>query len=405
MRVTKTHFQIMAGCSTAMALAVVLAGLPARADDDTSLSSRMQTTQQANVAALPGTTAGADKTAADLSVPATEPAAGGAKIETITERYPNGSVKVERQVAQDAVGNYVNQGSYTMYDLDGKVVKAGKFQDGKQTGLWSQQLTKDEGHLFSAGQEKEFAGPFASEATFVDGQLNGTWTIKDAKGQKVIEWNFDHDIRHGTWTWWHPTGEKRLEATYRFGSLNGSLLEWDTTGKQVSDYTYVDGKCLVKTVGWYALGHKHFEGAYLRTQNVPAPTYDWWTSMSKAAPVAASGPDQKHGVWTEWYPSGTKKGEGQYDHDLPVGKFSYWYENGQVLAEGNYLAGSRTGTWISWHANGVKELQANYKDGDIVGKAMTWNADGKLVEVREDAVRPQPAKKPAQAQSTDVQRR
>ena len=34
-------------------------------------------------------------------------------VEQVTERYPNGKIKIERQVTKDAAGNYVNHGTYT----------------------------------------------------------------------------------------------------------------------------------------------------------------------------------------------------------------------------------------------------------------------------------------------------
>ena len=38
-------------------------------------------------------------------------------VEPVTERYPNGKIKIERQVTKDAAGNYVNHGTYTRYDV------------------------------------------------------------------------------------------------------------------------------------------------------------------------------------------------------------------------------------------------------------------------------------------------
>jgi len=317
-----------------------------------------------------------------------------AKVETVTERYPDGSVKIERQVTQDSAGNYINHGTYTMYNLDGKPLKAGQFQNGKQHGAWVQYLAKDEGYLFSTGQEKEFQGPFASESTFVDGQLHGIWRIKDRNKNNVIEWNFEHGVRDGRWTWWHPNGQKRSEATYTNGALNGEVLEWDRDGKQVSQNTYVNGKCLVKAIGWYAVGQKHFEGYYLRVQNMSEPVYDWWTSSAKAAPAVPAAPDQMHGVWIVWYRNGNKKTEAQYDHDVPVGKFTWWYENGQKQADAEYQAGVKSGTWITWHSNGQKESQGEFKEGTLVSQWMHWDADGKLVEVHDlNTVRSQGVKR------------
>jgi antitoxin component YwqK of YwqJK toxin-antitoxin module len=316
--------------------------------------------------------------------PAPAPSAtSDADGELVTERYPDGSVKIERQVTKDAAGNYVNHGTYTAYAPDGTVQKTGVFQNGKLQGKWTQSFAKDEGHLFAADHDTEFQGPFVSEATFVDGQLDGTWTIKDRNGQNIVEWNFDHGARNGKWSWWYPNGDKRLEATYKNGNLDGEVSEWNQGGQLASKTTYVDGKLLDKVVGWYALGQKHFEGFYLRVAHMPEATYDWWKGSIATAAAAPTGEDQKHGTWTEWYRSGNKKTEAQYDHNVAVGKFTWWYENGQKQAEVEYQMGVYNGTFTTWHANGLKESQAEYRNGELVDKWMHWDADGKLVEMRD----------------------
>ncbi len=85
----------------------------------------------------------------------------------------------------------------------------------------------------------------------------------------------------------------------------------------------------------------------------------------------------------EWYRSGNKKTEAQYDHNVAVGKFTWWYENGQKQAEVEYQMGVLNGTWTTWHTNGLKESQAEYRNGELVDKWMHWDADGKLVEMRD----------------------
>ena len=309
-------------------------------------------------------------------------ATAATSVELVTERYPNGNVKIERQVTKDANGNYVNQGTYKAYDLDGKVQKAGEFVDGKLQGKWTQSLAKDNGHLFSADHDTEFSGPFVSEATFVDGQLHGAWTIKDQTGRSVVAWNFDNGVRDGKWTWWYPNGEKRLEATFSNGKLDGDVLEYSRDGQQTSKETYIDGMHLTKTVGWYTLGQKHFEGYYLRDSDMPEPSYDWWKGTVATTATKASEKDLQHGAWIEWYQSGNKKTEAQYDHGVAVGRFTWWYENGQKQAEVDFHAGVLGGTWVTWHPNGLKESQAEFKNGELVDQWMHWDADGKLVETR-----------------------
>ncbi len=379
MHVTKAFWR------TAGAVGVVLISLAATAQEVTKGSSAAATinaTDTPSIATAPG-----HKTAPKAGLAKGAASADGVldmgKLETVTQRYPDGKVKVEREVGQDAAGNFFSQGIYKYYSPSGDVLKSGEFLNGKQQGKWTQQLAKDEGHLFSAGHDNQWSGPFTSEATFQDGRLHGTWTIKDSQGQNIIQWSFDNGIRSGTWTWWHSNGQKRLEATYVNGALNGDVLEWDHDGKIVNQNSYIDGKCVVKTVGWYTLGQKHYEGTYLRTPNMPQATYDWWNSKIATSANAAAAPDQQHGAWTEWYPSGNKKTEGQYDRGVSTGKFTWWYENGQEQAEGEYEAGQKTGTWTTWHSNGLKESLGEYKAGKLVTKLMHWAADGKLVESQE----------------------
>jgi antitoxin component YwqK of YwqJK toxin-antitoxin module len=367
---------------TAGAVGIVLASLTVGAQEVKKGSATVETINVIEAPSLPAATG-------HKLAPATGPfkAAGPAsgildmgKLETVTQRYPDGKIKVEREVGQDAAGNYFSQGMFKLYAPTGEVVKAGEFLNGKQQGKWTQQLAKDEGHLFSASHDNQWSGPFASEATFQEGRLHGTWTIKDSHGQNAIQWTFDNGVRSGAWTWWHSNGQKRLEASYVNGVLNGDVMEWDQDGKVVNQNSYVDGKCVVKTVGWYTLGQKRFEGTYLRTPNIPQATYDWWTSRIVTSASAPAVHDLQHGTWTEWYPSGNKKSEGQYDRGIPAGKFTWWYENGQEQAEGEYEAGQKTGAWITWHANGLKESLGEYKAGKLVTRWMRWTADGKLVE-------------------------
>jgi len=305
------------------------------------------------------------------------------KLEMVTARYPDGKIKIEREVGQDAAGNYFNQGSFKMYSPSGDVVKAGEYLNGRQIGKWTQKLVKDDGYLFSLAQDGELTGPYTSEATFQDGRLHGAWLIKDARGQSLIQWTFENGVPAGTWTWWYANGQKRLEATYSNGALTGDVIEWDRDGKIINKNTYVDGKCVVKSVKWYTLGQKHFEGNYLHATGMPDATYDWWNSKIVTATIPADVPDQQHGIWTEWYPGGNKKTEGEYDHGVAIGKFTWWYENGQKQAEGDYENGQKSGVWTTWHANGLKETQAEYKVGKLVSKLMTWSANGKLIESRE----------------------
>ena len=125
----------------------------------------------------------------------------------------------------------------------------------------------------------------------------------------------------------------------------------------------------------------------------------WKPSPGRHGPRASTGllrlsvgsPDLQHGLWTEWYPSGNKKTEGQYHRGLTVGKITWWYENGQEQAEGEFDAGKKTGTWITWHPNGLKESLVEYQAGKPIPSLLAWSADGKLLESREGQEKPEMA--------------
>jgi antitoxin component YwqK of YwqJK toxin-antitoxin module len=303
-------------------------------------------------------------------------------LETITERYPGGSVKLQREMTLDAGGNYVNHGAYTEYDARGAVVRTGQFRQGKLVGPWTWVFRAGEAGLFSGSLDAQFQGPFVSEANFVDGKLHGPWTIADRDGQHVIEWGFDHGQRHGKSLWRHPNGQTRREVTYDRGKPAGEMVEWDANGKETSRIQFINGRALVRKVEWHAPGKKAYEGNYLVGIRSQESSFDWWngTVQSSSSPGV---PEWKHGLWTAWHPNGQKKAEGEYREDKPVGPFAWWYESGQKQAEGEYVEGVPSGVWITWHANGVKESRGEYRRGSAVGKWMRWNAEGRLSEARE----------------------
>ncbi len=360
-----------------------LAGVPDRIPDSSAIRSPGEMSVPAEPAAAnaprlprlpaPGTPA----------LPGSTAAGRGSEPEMVTERYPDGNVKIERQVILDTAGNYVDHGTYTEYDSNGRIIRSGEFRNGKQHGKWLHYFDEGQGHLFSGKLENEFAGPFVAEAIFADGLLHGSWIIKSRNGRKIIDWNFDRGIRSGKSIWWYPNGEKRLEVVYRNGMMDGELLEWNPEGKLVSRVPFVDGRRLVKKVEWHGPGQKAYEGCYLVAQDVVEPSYDWWNATAKAIPIAHVGQDQKHGVWTAWYPNGNKQIEARYDRDLPVGMFTWWYENGQKQAEGDYKGGVKHGMWTTWHPSGFKESKCEYRDGILVGKWMRWDTAGKLAEIHD----------------------
>src|SRR5262245_59309468 len=65
-------------------------------------------------------------------------------VEVVRERYPDGKVKIERDVTVDADGNYVNHGAWRMWDDSGRLVAEGQFAMGRRSGQWSRSWSRGE---------------------------------------------------------------------------------------------------------------------------------------------------------------------------------------------------------------------------------------------------------------------
>lgn len=308
--------------------------------------------------------------------------APGAVIETIKERFPDGAVHIEREVTQDALGNYVNHGSWTMYDRAGTMVAEGHYVNDLRDGVWHRWYRRDDAVIFSSLPYNQFQEPFVSEATFKNGQLNGTWTIYDAKQRKVSEWEFTDGQRNGASTWYYVNGRKLREANYRDGALHGEMVEWDSNGQPTIRDSFQDGrKIATKTTYYPNSKKKQAEGMYLFAKIVPKTADDWWNA--KPAEFTVIGKDERHGAWTSWYSNGQKQMTGEFRNDVEVGKFTWWYPNGQKATEGQYKIGKPDGEWVWWHPNGQKATAGSYALGNPVGRWSGWDETGRLTRAED----------------------
>lgn len=301
----------------------------------------------------------------------------GAEQEVIKERFPNGSVKIERQVTQDAEGNYINHGSWMMWDERGNVVAQGQFDHDQREGTWQRWYRSvNEAGLLSKQPYQQFSGPFLSRATFKRGQLDGHWTIYDRQNRKVSEWQFADGKRHGKSTWWHANGRKMREATFIDGTLDGQLQEWSAEGVLRLNDTFQAGRKLAKRLKQYPDGKKKSEAVYLFAKEVVQTPDDWWNC--KLLVTAPAGSDEKHGPFVSWHPNGQRQLEGAYEHGLQVGTFTWWRPNGQQQLQGSFVAGKQHGVWTWWYGNGQKQIQGEYANGNPTGKWSWWREDGKV---------------------------
>ena len=301
------------------------------------------------------------------------------EVEVIKERFPNGSIKIERSVTQDAHGNYINHGPWKTWDQSGRLVAQGDFDHGQRTGTWVRWYrTAIEAELLNTPPYEQFINPFISQAAFKAGRLHGAWTIYDSKMHKISQWHFVDGRRHGTSTWWHATGKKMREVTYRDGEIEGQLLVWNPDGALKTKETYQDGRKLAEKVTHHNGGQKKSAGTYLFAKEVEQTPDDWWNC--KPAVNTKSGRDEKHGPATAWYANGQRQVEGAYEQDVPLGRFIWWHENGQKALEGSFDDGKQDGPWSWWYPSGQKSIEGYYVSGAPTGRWTWWKEDGKVAQ-------------------------
>ncbi len=322
--------------------------------------------------------------AADVLSAATDPPArksdDESEAEVIRERYPNRAVKIEREVTQDDEGNYVNHGSWKMWDLPGSLVAEGRYQHGQRIGVWTRWYRNSDVELLKTSPYSSFRGPFISQASFDSGRLNGKWTIHDSHQRKISEGEFVDGQRQGTFTWWYPNGQKMRECQFEAGEMHGPRLEWAPNARLTAQASYEHGRKLETRTEKYPSGAKKSEGDYLVAREIVQTPDDWWNMQ--LAVYTRQGNDERHGPWITWYPNGQKQTEGLYEHDVPVGEFTWWYANGQQAVRGEYVDGEQQGKWVWWHENGLKSIEGEFRLGHPMEKWTWWGADGKVARAR-----------------------
>ena len=299
------------------------------------------------------------------------------EAETITERYPNRAVRLQRQVNQDENRNYVNHGTWSMYDLQARVIAQGEYRLGKQVGPWMRIMSN------FPPAEPHFRPPFTSQAEFEDGELNGAWTITDAQQRPVASWHFSQGQLHGVATTWYPTGQQQREMHFAHGVPDGDASAWKQDGTLLAKEFYRNGKQYVPVVTWHDQQQKESEGWTIRSNFTIHSNFNWWEGTVEITRVETSGEDAKTGLWTEWYPDGSTRYTGSFADGVPVGQHTWWHTNGQKMLIGSYKSGLAEGLWTRWHDNGHRHEEGTYLAGTRQGNWTEWSNAGQIVDVHD----------------------
>jgi antitoxin component YwqK of YwqJK toxin-antitoxin module len=307
-----------------------------------------------------------------------EPGVTG-EVELVRERYLDGKVRIERQVTLNNDGNYVNHGAWKMYSEAGDVIAEGQYTFGERTGLWTRWNGRSNSPAMNDATFRNFKAPFMSQATFVNGKMDGDWVITDANDRKVMLISFKEGQRNGSATTWLPNGKVLKQMTYLNGTPVGDLLEVNKSGEIARTGTYEEGRKVVTKTNYFpGSKKKQSEIMYLAAKTIETSADDFWTV--KLAKYGSEGSDLKNGSSRTWYANGKPEMDGFYEMGKKSGTFTYWHENGQVASTGEYKGDIAEGMWVWWHENGQKSAVGKYTNGKYIGEWRWWDEAGKLTK-------------------------
>ncbi|TWU01399.1 toxin-antitoxin system YwqK family antitoxin [Neorhodopirellula pilleata] len=304
------------------------------------------------------------------------------QTELIRQRFNNGNVHIEREVAQDVQGNYVNHGKYIEYNVKGEVVRSGNYTQGELEGEWRQTIGVEEARQLTNTLDGGFQPPFQSHATFLNGQLSGAWTVSDSKGNLVLIWQFENGNREDTSVWYNSRGAVIREVTFDSNVPHGPAIVNDSKTSKPQRIELDRGRIVQTKTDWYesrTQKKKKSESHVLVPYANEMAEHDWWNSRFSTQPAGSTEP-VRHGLVSTWHPNGQLAFVGTYDQGKQNGEFVWYYENGQPQGRGQIEADAKVGEWTWWHPNGMKEATGYYDAGKPSGTWAAWAANGQLLQ-------------------------
>lgn len=88
----------------------------------------------------------------------------------------------------------------------------------------------------------------------------------------------------------------------------------------------------------------------------------------------------QNGPYTEYYPNGTKKMEGNMKNGKRDGVWKAYYKNGSVWSIGFYINGLRDGIGVVFYENGQKYMEGEYKNDKQFGKWSFYSDKGEVIK-------------------------
>jgi antitoxin component YwqK of YwqJK toxin-antitoxin module len=171
---------------------------------------------------------------------------------TRQDKYEDGSVRLEQQVAMFSDNHLEADGFYREFHPNGKPFIEGQFRRGRQEGEWTfwhengqlnRKMTYNSGKPHGAWEVFRADGTLSGKRSFKEGLRDGEWINFDKTGeQMLLQEHYTASKLDGVRKVWFPNGKLRQEAGFKQGRRHGTAAEWNENGDKIAEVTYVEDK-------------------------------------------------------------------------------------------------------------------------------------------------------------------
>lgn len=249
-----------------------------------------------------------------------------------TGYFSNGKVSVEQNYKSG-----VGVGSYKIYYPNSQVKEEGSFDDkGKKTGVWKTYF---------------YNGTLSNEASYLNGQKEGTGIEFDRDGKKYYEYEY----KGGNYT------------MVRFFDKQGNIIKEFKEEKNVLKYTFYTPE-----------GLRFFDGA-LKNGKADGLWTTYFTTTNTVFKTVNYLNGELVGDWTEYYGDGVLRHKSTYKKDKQEGIATTYFQDGKTI-KNEYCAtdGEAAGLVKHYFPNGSKQEELYFLFGEINGPVKNFDLLGRL---------------------------
>lgn len=180
-------------------------------------------------------------------------------------------------------------------------------------------------YTLKPGSDSRRRPPFAKKGSFIDGQLDGEYSVYNPNQSFISRETYKNGVKNGPFYYYYETGELEVKGFFKNDTLNG-LIE-----------------------GYYKSGKKYYVNLY---QN-----------------------GERHGKCTAYFENGNLETETEWNQGVPVSRhFGYFPDENLRYQKAFNQMGELHGENYIFHRTGCPANEEYYKNGKLDSVQRAWDA-------------------------------